>query len=137
MATHETDRTENNDAELRIHSDVARLIDLDRLEKGVMGAVRQQGDAVGGINRRLDELRDELSGYVVQHASHHADQARDWEHRWSGMATEIAYRKGLISWPRLVLEWLRQYLPTLLTVGALLATILGFATGAVQIEVRP
>lgn len=121
-------RPSTNDAETRLHSDVARKVDLDRLEVGVMSALRSQAT-------RIDGVRDELSAFVVDHAQAHFAQTADWEKRWSGIAVDLAYKRGLISLPRAALEWLRQYLPTLATLGAILATALGFATGAIDVRI--
>jgi len=110
----------------RLHSDVARQSDIT--------LIRTELHSVGG---RVDSIRDEMSNYVIDHAQEHTRFAGDWEKRWSGIAVDLAYRRGLIGFPRLVLEWLRQYLTTLLALGALLATIIGFATGSVTVGVGP
>lgn len=123
------------DAELRIHSDVAREVDLRALEERVMHAVRHNTEAVQAVAGRLDTVRDELSGFVVQHSQLHTDFATDWAERWTGITAELAYRRGLIGFPRLMLEQLRQYTPMLLKLLAGIAAIVGFATGAVSVDV--
>lgn len=130
-------RADPGDPVDRMRSDVARLIDLERLEDDVMTAVRANTVRVEAIGERVDKLRDELSGFVIEHSQSHADFATQWAERWNGITAELAYRRGLIGLPRLVLEWLRQYLPTVLMIGGLLVTAIGFITGSVSISVGP
>ena len=125
----ETDHPAN--AEERVHSDVARVIDITPLRDEIR-SVRGEVHALGG---RVDGLGDELTGYVLRHAELHTQFAGDWEKRFSTFAVEYAYRKGLIGFPRLVLEWLRQYLPTIITIGSLVTLALGFLTGQVAVDV--
>lgn len=123
------------DPATRMRSDVARMVDLEALEGRVMAAITENTRAVAGVGGRVDNIRDELSGFVISHSQLHADFATDWAERWTGITAELAYRRGLIGLPRLVLEWLRQYMPTLMKLGALIAAIVGFATGAVNVDV--
>lgn len=122
-------------AEQRITSDVARRVDLEQLENEVMGVVRETGQKVDSLGGRVDAMRDEVSGYVVQHAQLHSHDATEAARRWEGITAELAYKRGLISAPRLVLEWLRQYLPTVMIIGGLTAAIAGFVTGNIQVGV--
>lgn len=119
---------EEANAETRLHSDIARLIDLKALELHLMRAVAVPIEKVG---ERIDALNDEVAASTIKHAGEHVNL----ETRWAGLAADIAYRKGLISWPRLALEQVRQYLPTILTLGSLLAIIVGFLTGNVSVGV--
>ncbi len=131
---HQASSTPNEEGDLhrRIHSDVARTVDLDALERRLMQAV---GAKVDGIGARVDAMNDELSGFVVRHSQDHVAFATDWEKRWSAITADLAYKRGLIGFPRLVLEWLRQYLPTVITVLGLTAAIIGFLTGSIQVGV--
>lgn len=112
------------DPAARITSDIARQVDVDLLRR-----------EVGDVADRVGDLRDELSAFVIQHAQEHTATAGDWEKRWSLMTAELAYRKGLIGLPRLVLEFLRQYLPTIVALLAGAAAIAGLATGSVTVGV--
>lgn len=123
---------EAGDLHRRIHSDVARTVDIDELEQRLMQAV---GAKVDGLGQRVDKMNDELSSFVVRHSQDHVTFATDWEKRWSAITADLAYRRGLIGFPRLVLEWCRQYLPTLLSLGILLASIVGFLTGSIHVGV--
>jgi len=128
-------RVNPGDASERVRSDIARRIDLDQLEDDVMGAVRANTEAVAKIGSRVDSLRDELSHFVVEHSQLHSDWATAWAEKWNGVTAELAYRRGLIGLPRLVLEWLRQYLTTILLIGGLIVAAIGFLTDSLTIGV--
>lgn len=115
----------------RIHSDVARLVDVDRLRDDVMATVRANTEAVSQVGVRVDGLRDDFGRYIQDHAQLHASESRDLADRWDGIADLLAAQRGFVG----VLHILNKYRAPLLWLLALLGAMVGFVTGAVDVRV--